>query len=169
MLGTRAGNADDINLLESVVADQLGGDLSGKYNQRYRVHIRRSNSGNRVCRSRAGRHQANAGFAAGARITVGSMHGPLLVPDQYVSDICFGKLIEKINNHAARKPEDRFHTFVFKHFHHYLSAASLHFCASFLNLIRMGRTRPEYRCPLKKKSATSLGADNGLLIFNLLG
>lgn len=52
MLGDRHGDAGNVNLLERVAADEAGADVAGDGNHRDGIHIRGSNTGYKVGRTR---------------------------------------------------------------------------------------------------------------------
>ena len=53
VLGDRAGDADDVGLLEGVVADHVPRDLAGEDDEGHRVEVRRGEAGDRVGGARA--------------------------------------------------------------------------------------------------------------------
>ena len=82
VLGDRPGDADDVRLLEGVVADHGPGHLSGEAHDRHRVEVGRGQTGHGVRGPRPAGDQADPGAAARAGIPVGGVHGPLLVACQ---------------------------------------------------------------------------------------
>ena len=102
--GTR--NPDHVALLKSIVANQRGGYLPGEDHQRDRVHIRRRNAGNGVCRAGAGRDQYHAHFTRRTRQAVGHMYGRLLVTYQNMVNAPYRmEGIINIEDRAARVAE----------------------------------------------------------------
>jgi hypothetical protein len=99
VLGDRQRDAGDVGLLEGVVADQLAGHLSRDADHRHRVHHRGGDAGDEIgCAWTRGRHR-HTDAAAGARIAVGHVRCPLLMPDQHVLD--------GIVEHRVIRREDR--------------------------------------------------------------
>ena len=86
MLDARTRDADGIDFLECVGADQMYGNLAGDDDERRRVHVRVGDAGHRVCCSRSGGDEDVAGSAGSASITFGHVDGPLLVPHEIVGD-----------------------------------------------------------------------------------
>ena len=84
VFGAGPGDADGVAFLERVVADEMRRHLSGDDDERDRIAQRIGQAGDRVGGARSGGDQHGADLAGRARITLGRMHGALLVPDQDV-------------------------------------------------------------------------------------
>ena len=84
VFGAGPGDADGVAFLERVVADQMRRHLAGDHDQRDRVAERVGQAGDRIGGAGPGRHQHGADLAGRARITLGGVHGALLVPHQDV-------------------------------------------------------------------------------------
>ena len=77
-------DADRVDFLESVVADQRGAHLPGEHHQRHGVHVGIGNAGHGVGRARAGSHQNHPDFSGRFGIALGRMCRALLVAHQDV-------------------------------------------------------------------------------------
>ena len=87
MLGDRPGDADEVRLLEGIIANQTRWDLAGNDNHWNRIHISIGNSGNCVgCPGTTGCN-GDTDPASRTRVTVGSMYGRLFVTRQ---DVLYG-------------------------------------------------------------------------------
>ena len=112
MLRARPRDADDIRLLEGVIADKRRIHLAGENHDGHRIHIGGRNAGHRIRGPRAGGHKGCADPRGGARVAVGGVHGRLLVPYE---DLFYVGVIKGIGNveHGppgiAKKRVDPFH------------------------------------------------------------
>ena len=105
-----SGDADNIDLLESIVSDEVTGYLSGKANERDTVVICRCKSCHEVGCSGAAGYKTDTYFTGGSGIGIGSMHQSLLMAGQnYGNIILFIKLIADINGAGSGIAEDIFH------------------------------------------------------------
>ena len=86
VLGRRPRDADRVAFLEGVVADEMGGHLTGQTDDRDRVHQRVGERRHHVGRARAGGDQRDADAAGRAGIAFGGMAGALLMAHQDVLD-----------------------------------------------------------------------------------
>ena len=84
MLGDCPGDSDDVRLLESVITDHGGWDLTGKSHQRDRVHERVCNAGHKIGSPGTGRGETDPHLARRPRIAFCSMNRAGLVPRQDV-------------------------------------------------------------------------------------
>jgi hypothetical protein len=124
MLGARPGDADGIAFLERVGADQMGRDLTRENHDRDRVEQRIGKPGHRIGGAGARGHQRNAAFAGRTGITLGGMHGALLVTDQNVDEIVGGE--QRIVNRqyrAAGIAENVLNTVVLERLDHHFGAS----------------------------------------------
>ena len=87
VLSTGSGDAQDIGLLESIIPNLMGGNLSREHHDGYGVHKGRHHAGNNVGCSRTRSDQADPGFTRRPSIPVGCMKSPLLVTHQDVFDL----------------------------------------------------------------------------------
>ncbi len=113
VLDAGTGNADRIDFLEGVVADQGGGNLTGDDHHGNGVHIGGGNAGHRIGRARAGGHQHHTGFTGGTGVTIRGMGCSLLMADQNMFDLFL--LVEGVvymQDGATRIAEEVFDTFI---------------------------------------------------------
>ena len=102
-----AGDADNINLLECIVSDEVAGYLSGEADKRNAVVVCRCKTGDQVGCTRAAGNEAYADFSCRSRIGIRLMHQRLLVARQNDFDfILFVKLIADINGASSRITEE---------------------------------------------------------------
>ena len=112
VLRARSSNADDIRLLEGVVADKGRIHLTGEYDDGHRVHIGGCNACHRIGGPRAGRRKGYADARGGARVTVRGVDGSLLVPYQHLFYIRVIEGVGDVEDGApgiAEKRVDSFH------------------------------------------------------------
>ncbi len=93
MLGDGQGNARDIDFLEGIGAEELGGDLAGDADHGNGVHHGGGDAGDEVGGAGAGGSDGDADFAGGAGVSVSHMGGSLLVADQDVVDRIFAQSV----------------------------------------------------------------------------
>ena len=86
MLRDRQGNADNIDFLKGILADQIDRDLACNNHHRAGIHVCCSNTGDRIGRPRSAGRKADSHFACGTGVTVRSMSGALLMAGQYMFD-----------------------------------------------------------------------------------
>ena len=106
VLGDRDRDAGDVGLLEGIGAEHVARHLAGEDHERYRVHIRVRDAGDRVGRTRAARHDHHARLAGHARVPVGRVRGALLVSREHRADLA--RVVERVEagqHHAARVAE----------------------------------------------------------------
>ena len=112
----RHRHADRIGLLEGVRSEQSRRHLPGNADDRRRVEHRVGDPGHQVRSARAGRSQANAHLAGGARITLRGMYGALFVARENVIQP-IGMMVQMIVNRdylTARVTEYRIGSFGYK-------------------------------------------------------
>ena len=113
VLDTGAGDADRVNLLEGVAADDRGRHLPGEDHHGDGVHVGGGDAGNGVGGPGSRGDQGDAAAAGGAGIAVGAMGGGLLVADQDVLDLV---LLEQgvigMEHGAPGIPEDILHALI---------------------------------------------------------
>ena len=93
---TRSSNANRIHLLKSVIPYQMCGHLGGQHHHRYRIHVGRRNTCNRVGHARARGHQHYSRLTGRAGKTVSRVGGTLLMPHQDMPHLVL--LIHRIIN-----------------------------------------------------------------------
>ena len=86
MLGDRKGNTGNVNLLETVLADQTGGNISGNRYHGHAVHECRRDTGDQIGRSGTAGCQTHTDFSGGSGITVRRKGCALLVSRQNMTD-----------------------------------------------------------------------------------
>ena len=102
MLRHRHGDTNDVSFLKGVAAKETRIYLTGDGYHGDRIHVSGGNTGNEVCRTRAGGSDADTYPAAGPGIAVSGMGSTLLMAYQYLIYSVF--LIEGIvkwQNHSA--------------------------------------------------------------------
>jgi hypothetical protein len=82
VLHHRHGDAEDVRLLESILAEHPGHGLAGDHDHRHGVHHRGHQAGHGIAGTGAGGHQYGGGLAGGAGVAVGHVDGALLVADE---------------------------------------------------------------------------------------
>ena len=113
VLNDRPGDTDHVGFLEGVGADHGARHLTGNDHHRDRVHEGSGDTGDGICRARAGGHQHHAGLASRARIAIGHVGGSLLMTNQDMFDGLFlEKRIVDMQNGTARVPVDVLNAFV---------------------------------------------------------
>ncbi|MNM79964.1 hypothetical protein D3C81_919120 [compost metagenome] len=80
MFGHVHRHSVNIDLLEAVPTDQVGGNLTRQHNHRDRVHIGVSDTRDRICRPWPGGDERDPGLSRDSGISVRRMHGGLLMP-----------------------------------------------------------------------------------------
>ena len=128
VLYERFGSACDIGFLENVRADLVGIDLTRYADYRYRVGIRRSDSGYKISRTRTRGSYAHRRLARYAGVAVCSVTCVRLVSDKDVTYILFGifqLVVERtyrrtgitVNGAYALCQKTFYHSFAYRHFH----------------------------------------------------
>ena len=84
IFGARPGDADGVAFLERIIADQMRRHLPGDDDERNRVAERIGQAGDGVGRTGPRGDENGTDLAGRARITLGGVHGALLVPHQDV-------------------------------------------------------------------------------------
>ncbi len=113
VLGTRSRDADGVRLLKRIIADQMGRDLTGQTNDRYRVHHRIGQSGHGVGRAGTRGHQQHADLAGGTRIAFGGVNCAGFVANQNVPQLVLTEYDVVDRQHgAAGVAENYVHTLV---------------------------------------------------------
>ncbi len=124
---TRAREADGIDFLKGVVADQLCGHLAAEHDQRDRIHVRRGNAGDRVGDAGSRGDEHDAGLAGRAGIAIGGVGRALLVADQDMLDLV---LLEQgvidMQRRAARITEDVLDALVLQAAHEQVGTGQFH-------------------------------------------
>ena len=120
-----AADAVHVRLLEGVRADLVHRNLSRDADERHAVHVRGGETGDRVRRAGAARHEAHAGPSGRARIAVGHVDRPLLMPPQNKLERGFGEAVEDIQNRTARIAKQNFRARLCERIHERLRARSL--------------------------------------------
>ena len=129
MLGDRHRHPGDIHFLESILAQPGKGYICRDRYQRNTVHIRCSDTGYQVGRSRSGSCHTYTHFAGRSRITVCRVCRALLMTGQHMVDL-IGMLIQLIINiqdRTARITEYSIHALLFQAFDHDLGSGQ-QFC-----------------------------------------
>ena len=101
VLGDGQGDAGDVDFLEGIGAEQLGGDLAGDADHGNRVHHGRGDAGDEIGGAGAGGGDGDADFAGGAGVSVGGMGRALLVAHQDVADRVFAQSVVDGQDGAA--------------------------------------------------------------------
>ena len=135
VLGAGARDPDGIALLEGVVADEMGGHLTGDPDHRDRVHQRVGQRSDQVGGARPGGHQRDPGLAGRAGVAFGGMAGALLVTDEDVLDrVLLDDLVVDREDRAPRIPEDVLDTLIDQGLDDHLGARHLLVHVSHLEL-----------------------------------
>jgi len=119
-----ARNANGIDFLKRVGADQMFRDLTGYYDDWRRIHVGVSDTGDGVGGAWTRRDEHHAYAPGRARIAFGHVYGALFVPYQVMSDSIAGapQLVVDMKYCAARVTEDRVHAFMDQRRHEHLRA-----------------------------------------------
>ena len=127
MLGAGSGDADDVHLLEGVVADQCGRHLAGDDHQRDGIHVGSGDAGHRIGGAGTGGGDGNTDPAGGPGIAVGRMDAGLLVAGQDMMNVLEREqFVIEIDDRAAGIAEDRIHPFHLETFQQYACAVHFH-------------------------------------------
>ena len=106
VLGDRARDADDVRLLEGVVADHVARDLAGDDHEGDGVEVRRCQARDRVGGTGAARDEAHPAPARRSRVPVRGVHGALLVARENEPDRLLPvQRVEHGYDDAAREAE----------------------------------------------------------------
>ena len=124
VLGDRTADAVHVGLLEGVGADLAHGDLARHANERDAVHVGGGESRNGVGSAGAGGDDADAGLAGGARIAVGRMDAPLLVPTENELERRVRQAVEYVQNRTTGITENNFRASLGNGIHKRLGAAN---------------------------------------------
>ena len=117
MLGRRTGDAGGIGFLKSIIADQVGGNLSGQADQGNGIHQRVHKAGHRVGGAGPRCGHDHARLAGGAGIPFGGVHAALFVTDQDMAQtVLFVELVVERQRHAARIAEYHLHVLIDQRF-----------------------------------------------------
>ena len=109
----RTGDADAIDFLESIVADEVGRHLSREDDQWTRIHISSSDAGYAIGRPGARGYEDDAGFAGRARVTVGRVCRALFVAHEDMLDlVLLENFVVDVEHCTAGIPEHVLDTFV---------------------------------------------------------
>ena len=106
VLGAGARDADEIGLLERVVADHRGRHLARDNDHRGRIHVGVGDASDRVGRAGTRGDHHHARPSADARVALGHVRGALLVADQDVFNLGIEQSVVGGQNRAARITED---------------------------------------------------------------
>ena len=103
VLGDRHGDAGNVNLLKGITTDEAGADVAGDSNHRDGIHIRGSNTGYEVGRTRSARCQADAYLAGRTGVAVRCVCRALFVRGQNMSNAVavFVKCVIDVQNRTA--------------------------------------------------------------------
>ncbi len=101
MLGAGARYAERVRFLKCIAADELGGNLAGESDNRYRVHHGVDQTGDEVRRAGSGCRATDADSSRGARVAFGGETGVLLVPHQDVADLVIIQRVVEGERNAA--------------------------------------------------------------------
>ena len=113
VFGARPGDADGVAFLEGVIANQMRRHLPGENDDRDRVTQRVGQTGDCVGRARPGSNEHGADLAGRARITLGGVHGALLVTHQDVVDfVLLEQCIVDRQHRAAGIAENMLHALI---------------------------------------------------------
>ena len=113
VFGARPSDADGVAFLEGVIANQMRRHLPGENDDRDRVTERISEARDRIGGARSGSDEDGANLASRARITLGGVHGTLLVPHQDVVDfILLEQRIVDRQHRAAGIAENMLHALI---------------------------------------------------------
>src|SRR5438552_13738299 len=114
VLNAGPSDANGVNFLKSIGADQAQWNLAGDHHNRRRVHVRVVHAGDRVGGAGPGRDQRHTDAPRSPRISFGHVDRALLVTYQVMSDAiaCAPQLIIDVQHGAAWITEDRIDTFV---------------------------------------------------------
>ena len=110
-LGDGHGDAGDVHLLESVLAQGLLSDIAGDEDHRRGIHIGGGDAGGEIGGPGARGSEAHPHLAGGSGIAIGGVGGPLLVGGQYVVYFILVviQFIIEIQDGPARIAEDGVH------------------------------------------------------------
>ena len=106
VLGAGARDADEIGLLESVVANHRGRHLARKDDHRRRIHVGVGDASNGVGRARARGNQHDARPSTNARIALGHVGRALLMANEDVPNLRVEQSVVSGQNCAAGIAED---------------------------------------------------------------
>ena len=106
VLGDGQGDAGDVDFLEGVGAEDLGGDLAGDADDGDGVEHGGGDAGDEIGGAGAGSGDGNADLARGAGVAVGHVRGALLVADEDVADGEFAERVVGGQDGAAGIAED---------------------------------------------------------------
>ena len=108
VLHHRNGDAENISLLEGVLAEHPGHGLTANHQHRHRVHHRGHQAGDGVAGAGAGGHQHRSGAASRAGIAIGHVHRALLVTHEDEFHLRLHRLqgVENRNRGTAGIPEN---------------------------------------------------------------
>ena len=113
VFGDAAGDAHDIDLLESVISDEVPGYLACEAYERHAVIVCGGKTCHQVGGSRAAGHQTDADFSCGPGVGVSLVYQSLLVAGKdNVDPVLFVKFIADINGTGARIAEKGIHPFL---------------------------------------------------------
>ena len=126
VLRAGARDADDVGLLEGVVADEGGVYLAGEDDHGHRVHVGGGDACDGVRRSGAGCDQRHADARGGAGVAVCSVDSRLLVADEDLPDARLVQGVRYIEDRAAGVAEEGIDPLGLEGFNEYLAAALLH-------------------------------------------
>ncbi|KAG0925239.1 hypothetical protein G6F32_013627 [Rhizopus arrhizus] len=114
VLDARQGQAEHIQLLEGVGAQQRRGDLAGDADHRHRIQHRIGDAGDQVRGARAGSSHADADLAAGAGEAIGGQRSALLMAHQDVLQRRIHQRVVERHDGAAGIAEQRADAFGFQ-------------------------------------------------------
>ena len=103
VLHHRNGDAENVGLLEGVLAEHPGHGLTANDEHRHGVHHRGHETGDGVAGAGAGSHEHRGGAAGRTGIAIGHVHGTLLVAHEDEFHFCLHRLqgVENRNRGTA--------------------------------------------------------------------
>ena len=107
MFGDWRGNATNVDLLKTVLADSRIGDLPRDTHQRYRIHVGGSDTRDQIRRAWTARRDNDADLAACPCVAVRRVHRALFMPRQNVREAHLINFVVKPQDYAARVAENQ--------------------------------------------------------------
>ena len=115
VLDAGPGDADGVDFLKGVVADDGGRHLPAENHQGNGIHVGRGDPGDGVGDARARGHQHHPGAPGGPGVAVGGVGGPLLVAHQDMLHLSLlVELVVNVQHGAAGVAEQMLHPLVFQ-------------------------------------------------------
>ena len=132
VFGDRHGDTADIDLLETILAQQLGRNVPGEGNHGNRIHVCGSQAGDQVCRSRTTGGEHHADFSRRAGIAVRSMRRALFMAGQDMANRIpvLVQSIVSVEYSTPGEPKNGIDTLFLEASDNYLSSIQLHMSIS---------------------------------------